>query len=82
MDILFVDENFHLSRLPFIPMEDKVFDTEAPFSALAMKRLAVRFHGLTAKQKRQIIHMLENYTTGEVSIEMRSQNKQVWGSRH
>ena len=82
MDILFVDENFHLSRLPFIPVEDKAFDAEAPLNALAMKRLAVRFHGLTEKQKRQILHMLENYTTGEVPIEMTLKSKQVWGSRH
>ena len=74
MDILFVDEDFHLSRLPFIPVEDKAFDTEAPFNALSMKRLAVRFQGLSPKQKRQIKHMLDNYTTGEVPPERTMEN--------
>lgn len=82
MDILFVDENFHLSRLPFIAVEDKAFDTETPFTALSMKRLNVQFRGLTAKQKRLIKHMLENYTTGEVPIQMSLPSKQVWGSGH
>lgn len=81
MDILFVDEDFHLSRLPFEPVEDSAFNAEAPFNALSMKRLTVRFGGLTDKQKIQINHLLENYTTGEVPLKSKSKSKQVWGSR-
>lgn len=82
MDILFTDENFHLRRLPFVPIEDKVLDNGSPLDALSMKRLTVRFHGLTEAQKRQLAHMLENYTTGEVPVKISARGKQVWGSGH
>ena len=67
MDILFVDENFHLSRLPFIAVDDKNLDTDAPFSALSMRQLSVKFIDLTRKQKLLLDHALANFTTNEVS---------------
>lgn len=68
MDILFVDENFHLCRIPFKPVEDADIDREGPFNTLAMKRLTVEFGGLSVKQKHQLKHVIKNFTTGEVPL--------------
>ncbi len=78
MDILFVEKDFHLSRLPFVTIEDTVIIEDGHIDALSMKRLTVQFRGLTSHQKNQLDHVLENYTTGEVP---RKDSKQVWGSR-
>lgn len=79
MDILFVEKDFHLRRLPFVPIEDTAIKEDGYIDALAMKRLTVQFKGLTPYQKDQLDHVLEHYTTGEVLP--RNDNKQVWGSR-
>lgn len=68
MDILFVDENFHLCRIPFTAVEDAAIIKEGPFNTLAMKRLTVEFGGLTVKQKHQLRHVIKNFTTGEVPL--------------
>lgn len=68
MDILFVDENFHLCRIPFKAVEDAVIDMKDPFNPLAMNRLTVEFGGLTVKQKHQLKHVIQNFTTGEVPL--------------
>ena len=78
MDILFVDEDFHLSRVLFKPIEDSVIEDDAPFNALSMKRLTVQFTDLTPKQKLKIEHFIKNFTTQEVPS---LSGKQVWGSR-
>lgn len=78
MDILFVDEDFHLSHVPFKPIEDTVIEDDAPFNALSMKRLTVQFTDLTPKQKLKIEHFIKNFTTQEVPV---LSGKQVWGSR-
>lgn len=80
MDILFVDENFHLSRLPFITLKDTDLESEAPFNALSMKRLTVKFGGLTRRQKRLLDHALKNFTTEEVPRKSPIRGKQVWSS--
>lgn len=68
MDILFVDENFHLCRIPFKPVEDADIHRKGPFNTLAMKRLTVEFGGLSMKQKHQLKHVIKNFTTGEVPL--------------
>lgn len=77
LDIVFAEKDFHLSRLPFIPVEDTSLLDDGPFNALSMKRMTVRFEDLTKRQKRQIDHVLSHYTTGEIP---HSYNKQAWGS--
>jgi hypothetical protein len=66
LDILFAEKDFLLSRLPFEPLDDTEMRESAPFSTHAMKRMRVQFGNLTVHQKRQIVHMLEHFTNGEV----------------
>ncbi len=66
MDILFAEKEFHLSRLPFEPIDETVEDEKRPFSTHSMKRMTVQFGELTPFQQRQIDHLLEHFTTGEV----------------
>ena len=78
MDILFVDENFHLCRIPFKTIADARIETNDPFDTLAMNRLTVKFGGLSSRQMLQLDHVIKNFTTGEVS---KKRNQQAWGSR-
>lgn len=78
MDILYADDDFHLSRLPFRTVKETALEGDAPFDVLAMKRLTVKFGGLTAEQKGQLDHLLENYTLRKAGKLI---GKQVWGSR-
>jgi hypothetical protein len=66
LDILFIDEDFHLSGLPFQAVEDRSIKSDAPFDVLRMKRLTVKFCGLTSKQKLKLDHLLKNYTSGKI----------------
>jgi hypothetical protein len=77
LDIVFAEKDFHLSRLPFMPVEDTTLLNDGPFNALSMKRMTVQFDQLTKNQKRKIDHVLNHYTTGEVP---HSYSKQAWGS--
>ena len=77
MDILFVDEDFHLRQLPFKPIEDTVIIEKDRVRTLQMKRQTVKFKGLSAGQMKQLEYVLENFTTGEVK---KNSSKQVWGS--
>lgn len=77
LDIIFAEKDFHLSRLPFIEVEDAEVISDSPFNALSMKRLTVKFEELSPKQKQKIDHLLSNFTTGEVPDTHR---KQAWGS--
>ncbi len=67
MDILFIDEDFHLSRLPFQMIEDRSIASDLSFDVLRMKHLAVKFGGLTSKQKLKLDHLLKNYTSGSIN---------------
>ncbi|MGD8834890.1 MAG: hypothetical protein PVJ19_08125 [Desulfobacteraceae bacterium] len=67
LDIVFAEKDFHLSRLPFVPVDDTALSDDEPFNILSMKRMAVQFEELTTQQKRKIEHLLNHYTTGEVS---------------
>lgn len=78
LDILYVDEDFLLSRLPFKTVNDTAIEGDAPFDVLSMKKLTVQFVDLTAKQKGQLDHLLEHYTAAKGSATL---GKQVWGSR-
>lgn len=66
MDILFTDEDFHLSRIPFKPVEDTVIREDHHFQPLLMRRQTVKFDALSSKQIKKLDHMIKNYTTGEV----------------
>ena len=77
MDILFVDEDFHLRQLPFKPVQDTEIIEKNRVRTLQMKRQTVKFKGLTAGQKKQLEYVLKNFTTGEVK---KNSRKQVWGS--
>lgn len=78
MDILYADEDFHLSRLPFRTVKVTNVEGDVPFDVLSMKQLTVQFIGLTTKQEAQLDHLLEHYTSPKGSVIL---GKQVWGSR-
>ena len=63
MNILFIDKNFRLSRLPFQVMDDRSISSEPPFDVLRMRRFGVKFGGLTSRQKFKLDHLLKNYTS-------------------
>jgi hypothetical protein len=67
LDIIFAENDFYLSRLPFKEVEDAEVIDDNPFNALAMKRFTVKFKELSPKQKQKFDHLLNNYTTGEVT---------------
>ena len=67
MDILVVDDNFHIRRLPFELVKDALLEADVPFNSLTMKRMTVQFNGLTYHQKRELDHFLEHYTSGKDS---------------
>jgi hypothetical protein len=77
MDILFVDEDFHLTQLQFKPVDDTAIIDSNRIRTLQMKRQTVKFKDLSAMQKKQLEYVLENFTTGEVP---KQSSKQVWGS--
>ena len=67
MDILVVDDNFHIRRLPFELVKDALIESDMPFDSLTMKRMTVQFNSLTYHQKRKLDHFLEHYTSGKDS---------------
>jgi hypothetical protein len=67
MDILVVDDNFHIRRLPFELVKDALLEADVPFNSLTMKRMTVQFNSLTYHQKRKLDHFLEHYTSGKDS---------------
>jgi hypothetical protein len=77
MDILFVDEDFHLTHLPFKPVEDTEIVDSKRIRTLQMKRQTVKFKKLSTRQKKQLEYILDNFTIGEVP---KKSSKQVWGS--
>ncbi len=81
MDILFADDDFHLSRLPIKAVKETAIEGDAPFDVLSMTRCTVKFNGLTSKQEGQLDHVLKNYTSGPMKKGAKIVSKQVWGSR-
>jgi c-di-GMP-binding flagellar brake protein YcgR len=77
MDILFVDEDFHLTHLPFKTVEDEAIVDSNRIHTFQMKRQTVKFKNLSDRQKKQLEYVLKNFTTGEVP---KQGSKQVWGS--
>jgi hypothetical protein len=77
LDILFVDEGFHLRQLPFKPVLDTAIIDSNRVRTLPMKRQTVKFKGLSELQKKQLEYVLKNFTIGEVT---QTSSKQVWGS--
>lgn len=67
MDILVVDDNFHLSRVPFKLVQETLVEADIPFNSLQMKRMTVQFNELSFHQKRKLNHFLERYTFGAES---------------
>lgn len=78
MDIIFADEDFHLRRVSFRTIKETAIEGEAPFDVLSMRRLTVAFEGLDPQQQLQLQHMLQHYTSKDVS---RKSGKQVWDGR-
>jgi hypothetical protein len=63
LSILFAEDSFHLTRIPF----KTVWDTEAkevPFSTLSMRQCGVAFGDLTESQVSQMEYFLQNHTVG------------------
>lgn len=69
MDILFVDEDFHLTQLPIKPVEDTVIVDSNRIRTLQMKRQTVKFKNLSKRQKKKLEYVLKNFTTGVVPKE-------------
>lgn len=67
IDILLTDEDFHLSRLPFKPIDDASIREGRHLRPLAIKRQTVEFNNLSTKQQIKLEHLIKNFTTGEVS---------------
>jgi len=63
MDILFTDDDFYLSRLPFKTIKEKFIKAEAPFDVLNMTQLAVQFESLTENQRKKLDQLLDKYTS-------------------
>jgi hypothetical protein len=68
MDILCSDGDYHLTRLPIQTVEDTFIAPESPFEVLKMKRLTVKFGGLTNRQKSKLNQLLEDISTGKRGI--------------
>ncbi len=66
MDILFADQDFHLSRIAFRPVEDTTLEHNSPFGPLPMKRMTVEFQELTPQQRLKLGLLLDKYSIGEV----------------
>ena len=66
IDILFADENFYISQLPFKTVAEEKLENELSFTPITMKRRSVKFKELTNEQKFQLEYFLANHTTGEV----------------
>lgn len=81
MDILFADEDFHLSRLPIKAVKESAVEGDPPFDVLSMTRCTVMFEGLTSKQAGQLDHVLRNYTSRPIKKGNKIVSKQVRGSR-
>lgn len=71
MDILFADEDFHLSRLAFKPIKDSAIKEERHFHPITMKQQSVKFSNLSRVQRSKLEHMIKNFTIGEVPKENR-----------
>lgn len=77
MDILFTDDDFYLSRLPFKTINERFIKAEAPFDVFNMTQLAVQFEALTENQRKKLDQLLDKYTSRKNGKALR---KQVWGS--
>jgi len=64
MDILCGNGDYHLTRLPIQTVEDTFIAPESPFEVLKMKRLTVKFGGLTNRQKIKLNQLIEDISTG------------------
>ncbi len=65
MDILCSNGDYHLSRLPIQTVQDTFIAPESPFEVLKMKRLTVKFGGLTNRQKVKLNQLLVDISTGK-----------------
>lgn len=65
LGILFGEESFHLTQIPFKTISDQEAK-EVPFSSLALRRCGVQFGEMTKSQVDQLEHFIQNYTIGGV----------------
>jgi hypothetical protein len=69
LDILFVDDNFFLTRLPFEIVQEYEIDDERTFSPITMRRRSVAFGNLTSDQRNKLDYFITSHTTGEARSE-------------
>jgi len=66
IDILFSEGFFYLQCLPCKVISDSEITPQNPFSSIRMRRLSVEFTELTAKQRSELQHFIDNHTSAEV----------------
>ncbi len=62
LDILLADRRFYLDSLKFEMVTDDACPAECGFDSVKTRLFSVRFKDLTAQQKQQLNHFLQNYT--------------------
>jgi hypothetical protein len=63
LGILFAEESFYLTQIPFKTISDQEAK-EVPFSFVKMRRCGVQFGEMTHSQISQVEYFIQNYTMG------------------
>jgi hypothetical protein len=67
LDIILLDTDFHLEKVPCESLRDWViYKVHVRSRAITMRQCAVRFGELTQSQILQLEHFIKNHTMGEV----------------
>jgi len=66
LDIFFSEGDFYLPDIPGRIISDVDYPSEAPFSAVQVKRLGIQFGELTSEQEAGLKYFLLHNTTAEV----------------
>jgi len=66
LDIFFSEEDFFLPDIPAFLVSDVDYPSEAPFSAVQIKRLGIKFGELSSEQEASLQHFLLHNTVAEV----------------
>ncbi len=62
LEIYFVTDGFNLKKIPFETVSDFSVDENLPFKYVERRRHCLKFGDLSAFQKDQLAHFMENYT--------------------
>jgi hypothetical protein len=65
LDIMLVEKDFHLKKLPFKTIADFEITSEIPLNSLQTRRCGVQFGKLTKSQISQLDFFIKNHTIGE-----------------